>query len=248
MDLLERTALDAPRHPWEVVRSRFFITLLERCGALDDASTWLDVGAGDGWLGEALYASLPQPSKVICWDINYTADETEPTSARPVTKTAVRPNRPFDGALLLDVIEHVEDDVELLSGVVSDLVKPGGWVLVSVPAYQGLFSGHDRYLGHYRRYSPDQCRRVVTDSGLQIEQSGGLFHSLLAARWAARAKEWARPKSEPFRGVGAWNAGPGLTAVVTSTLLTDSKLTLALARAGKSLPGLSCWVLARRPS
>ncbi len=55
---------------------------------------------------------------------------------------------------MLDVIEHVEDDVGFVRDVVDGSLAPGGWVLVSVPAYQSLFSSHDRALKHFRRYAP----------------------------------------------------------------------------------------------
>ncbi len=65
----------------------------------------------------------------------------------------------FDLAVSLDVIEHLEDDV----GAMRELrrtVAPGGALLVTVPAYQWLWSGHDVINHHHRRYTRARCRRL----------------------------------------------------------------------------------------
>jgi SAM-dependent methyltransferase len=64
-----------------------------------------------------------------------------------------------DAFLLMDVLEHVEDDRELLFEVV-ELLPPGGHILITVPADMRLWSEHDVSHGHYRRYDPQMLRAV----------------------------------------------------------------------------------------
>jgi len=61
-----------------------------------------------------------------------------------------------DICLVLDVLEHVEDDVGFLASIVG--AAPGSVFIVTVPAGPQLWSGHDVALGHYRRYTMDQFR------------------------------------------------------------------------------------------
>src|SRR5437764_731092 len=75
----------------------------------------------------------------------------------------------FDVILMLDVLEHAIDDVGLLRAV-GALLRPGGMVLVSVPAFQGLWSPHDEVLHHLRRYTARGLRRVMNEAGFVVER------------------------------------------------------------------------------
>ncbi len=64
-----------------------------------------------------------------------------------------------DAYLLMDVLEHVPDDAAVLGAIVP-VVKPGGVLLLTVPADMRLWSRHDESLGHYRRYDPARLRKA----------------------------------------------------------------------------------------
>jgi len=64
--------------------------------------------------------------------------------------------------LLMDVLEHVEDDVSLLRAQV-EAITPGAFVLITVPADMRLWSEHDESFGHYRRYDEAMLRRIWTE-------------------------------------------------------------------------------------
>src|SRR4030095_9935198 len=100
-------------------------------------------------------------------------------------RAAAEPTGTFDLVLLLDVIEHVEDDAGFLDGSIVPHLAPGGVLIVSVPAYQGLYSSHDDALAHHRRYSPGRLRAVL-EPRLDVAARGGLFASLLPLRGARR--------------------------------------------------------------
>jgi SAM-dependent methyltransferase len=83
----------------------------------------------------------------------------------------------FDLAASLDVIEHLEDDLAALREL-RRVVKPGGTLLVTVPAYQWLWSGHDVVNHHYRRYTRRTLQRVGEQAGWQQARTT-YFNSLL---------------------------------------------------------------------
>lgn len=249
MDLIERPDDLVRRHPWEIARARFFLRLLWRLDLLGTTHSWLDVGAGDAWFARQLRAVVPAHARLACWDLHYT-DTAPPETGDEgldIEFSAERPEGSFGGILMLDVIEHVEDDLSFVRDVVDGSLAPRGWLLASVPAYQWLFSEHDRVLKHYRRYSPRAIRTVLEGAGLHVETGGGLFHGLLAARSIQVLRDHYRPPSCPPTGIGAWQGGRRLTQALTRTLDAEAHFSLAIGTKGfPPLPGLSTWALCRR--
>jgi SAM-dependent methyltransferase len=87
------------------------------------------------------------------------------------------PDVSFDFAVSLDVIEHLEDDVAALREL-RRVVAPGGALLLTVPAYQWLWSGHDVVNHHHRRYTRRSLKRVAEEAGWQQTRTT-YFNSLL---------------------------------------------------------------------
>lgn len=80
-----------------------------------------------------------------------------------------------DLLLFLDVLEHVADDRALFQDYVS-LAKPGAVVLITVPAFRFLWSHHDVFLGHHRRYRRAELEHLLaTVPGIRLERAGYLF-------------------------------------------------------------------------
>jgi SAM-dependent methyltransferase len=231
------------RHPWETARRDVLRRILDAEGFSRAQGEVLDVGSGDAWLVAQFLERAPG-IRATAWDINYTPQQLESLAGPRLRPTAEEPEGTYGWALLLDVIEHVADDVALLR-TVAGKVEPGGTVLVSVPAWPRLMSQHDVHLGHFRRYTPRALRAAVEAAGLTIVREGGMFGSLLAARALQRIITRRRPSDAAFKDLGAWQHGTAVTAGVHGVLLLDGCLGLA---AGGRAPGLSCWALARRPS
>jgi SAM-dependent methyltransferase len=83
----------------------------------------------------------------------------------------------FDLAVSLDVIEHLEDDLGALREM-RRAVTPGGSLLVTVPAYPWLWSGHDEINHHHRRYTRRSLERVASEAGWEQVRTT-YFNSLL---------------------------------------------------------------------
>lgn len=259
MDLSERSNAGGSRHPWEVARAAFLLDVVDDAADALGANPAhgpggalrvLDVGSGDAWLAQQLRAR--RACDVTCWDVHFLDDDLARLRAPGLTPTRAAPPGPFDLALMLDVIEHVDDDLGFVVDVVGR-VRPGGFVLVSVPAWPLLFSDHDRALRHMRRYTPASCRAVLQRAGLTVVGSGGFFHGLIVPRAAAvvveRVVERLRgPAGATEAGVGGWRHGPRLTNAITGALRLEQRASKALAAAGVDVPGLSFFALCRTPA
>ncbi len=253
MDLRE-TGLQA-RHPWEIARWRFFYAVLQRHGLLTHTRAVLDGGAGDAWFATQLLQHLPADAAVHCWDSEYTPELMASMAKELPERIALSPQQPqeqFDLLTLLDVLEHVPDDRAFLGQLVAQRLAPGGFALISVPAWQSLYTEHDHFLHHCRRYSPDQGVAVLQSAGLDVLEQGGLFHSLVLPRALQKLKELALPPRGAHSPGIHWRGGKLLTQGVVALLSADNALSHWVARSGfgqnaATLPGLSWYALARKP-
>jgi SAM-dependent methyltransferase len=259
MDLREVPGAPFQRHPWEKARADFFLGVL-RAHVRGNELAALDVGAGDGYFADRLAAELPAVASVTGYDPNYPShDPASAVSAHTrVRLTASRPTQAFDVVVLLDVIEHIDDDRAAMRATVSDFVKRQAWLLASAPAHGWLYADHDRVLGHRRRYSAAELRALATDAGLTIVESGQLFASLLLPRALAKLSERARgergsahacstTEAHVDTAAGTWRAGALVTAAAAGVLRADAACARAASKRGLPYVGLSTWLLARRP-
>jgi SAM-dependent methyltransferase len=85
----------------------------------------------------------------------------------------------FDLITCLDVVEHTPDDRVTLAEL-RRVARPGGWLLLTVPAYQALWSAHDLANHHYRRYGRRSLRAAALDAGWHLHRMTS-FNGLLLA-------------------------------------------------------------------
>jgi SAM-dependent methyltransferase len=127
----------------------------------------LNAGCGSGELSILLAAQGhdvvgidPEPAYVKLAEENARRAGVDSCRFETASIEAFRSRQPFDGVVSTDVLEHIEDDVTAMRKLAS-LVRPGGKVLLTVPAGPWLFGYHDEQLGHFRRYSPKTLRALV---------------------------------------------------------------------------------------
>ncbi|MGH7933131.1 MAG: class I SAM-dependent methyltransferase [Candidatus Binataceae bacterium] len=98
-------------------------------------------------------------------------------------------DRRFDLVLMTDVLEHIEDDAGALAALRARL-KPGGWLLLTVPALQWLWSGHDVAHHHRRRYRARALNALLSGAGFTVCYQSYfnfvLFPIIAGVRWFRR--------------------------------------------------------------
>ncbi|OGJ56903.1 hypothetical protein A3H22_02815 [Candidatus Peribacteria bacterium RIFCSPLOWO2_12_FULL_55_15] len=106
---------------------------------------------------------------------------------------------PVSCCLLLDVLEHIEDDVGFLQRIVLSL-PPGGCLLITVPAEMALWSKHDQEVGHFRRYSAETLMQTWKDLPVQVKLLAPLNTRLYTLIRLLRAL--TRPLQRTWGGAG----------------------------------------------
>lgn len=95
---------------------------------------------------------------------------------------------PFDVILMLDVLEHVANPQRLL-GLAARRLHERGFVMITVPAFQSLWTSHDDLNHHVKRYTAADVRRLVKEAGLIPLEVRYLFQSLVVPKLLVRARE-----------------------------------------------------------
>jgi ubiquinone/menaquinone biosynthesis C-methylase UbiE len=97
------------------------------------------------------------------------------------------PDNSLDGIVLLNVLEHIEDDRAALANV-ARILKPGGIAIIEVPAAPNLYDIYDRQLLHHRRYRMKELIQKVSGQGLRILARSHLGFFLYPAFWAVKKR------------------------------------------------------------
>ena len=183
MDLKEIGRVDPNKH-W-YYQSKAFSLASEISRHEGRVTRILDVGAGSGFFSEHLIAERLSDS-AVCVDPNYTNDQL----GRRDRLTFVRSVSPGQGSatdlvLMIDVLEHVDDDVALLR-TYTNVVPSRTLFLISVPAFQFMWSNHDVYLEHRRRYTRIELEQSISEAGLELLRARYIFGTFLPLAYVAR--------------------------------------------------------------
>lgn len=149
----------------------------------------------------------------------------------------------FDLILALDILEHLDDDLGALQEIFRAL-KPGGYVLVTVPAYNFLWSHHDELNLHRRRYILSQLRLRMEAAGFTVSRATYmntlLFLPIFLIRWF-KNHVLIKPQKGPLSDVkGHW---PWVNALLYFLFGLEAKILSFI-----NLPfGVSCLCLGRKP-
>ena len=167
------------RHWWYRARREVIAALIRRKARPPKGARLLEIGCGTGHN----LAMLGEFGEVDALELDETARAVaEKRLGRPVMDSPLPelrgvPERHYDLIGSFDVIEHIDDDRAALASIAKRL-KPGGRLVVTVPAHQWLWSAHDEVNHHKRRYSRRALKRLFEQSPLKLEAIG-YFNSLL---------------------------------------------------------------------
>lgn len=242
MDLKEDIG-NPHRHPWELSRADMVLRVLQSNAR---GTRYADIGCGDLYFSRRLLQLTDGPIYAV--DVNFPEPRIDD---RIVVCTQLQqvPSRAIDCAVLMDVLEHVPDDVQVLRDVGRTLA-PKGQLLITVPAHAFLWSEQDVFLGHFRRYNQPQLLDVVRRGGFDVVETFHFFAIPYLARAVAVALSRLGLRQDRAGVVGRWpfSAQHALTRALRLLLNSDFRLSRALGTGPLSGFGLSIAVRCRHTS
>jgi len=172
-------------HWWYVARREILAELIGRVVRPPPGAAILEIGCGTGHnlamlsrFGHVEAVELDDQARRLA-----TSRLGRPVLAGSLPGLADDLATRFDLVTLLDVLEHIEDDVAALAGI-RRLLKPGGKLLLTVPANPWMWSAHDTVHHHHRRYRQPDLARLLREADLTIDLMSH-FNSLLYPAIAA---------------------------------------------------------------
>jgi SAM-dependent methyltransferase len=174
-------------HWWFVQRRRLFATEIKRINLSADAAI-LDIGTGTGanlrLLKEMGFRNVvgldASPDAIRFCELKGLAKVNLGTAdAMPFSDKA------FDFIMATDVIEHIDDDRAALRDI-ARVLRPGGSLLLTVPAFQELWGLQDDKSHHKRRYRLSQLVRLVREAPFELQKSFYFNYLLFVPIWLAR--------------------------------------------------------------
>jgi 2-polyprenyl-3-methyl-5-hydroxy-6-metoxy-1,4-benzoquinol methylase len=154
-------------HWWFAARSTILREIIRRFGNVSPGDTILDIGCGTG----ALMKALSSTYNMVGIDMSPLAVQYSRQRGLNALEMRVQdfPRDKYNvrAALLLDVIEHIDEDIEVLKNA-AEIVRPDGRVIVTVPAYMWMWSAHDVLNHHKRRYTATTLRHALESAGLEV--------------------------------------------------------------------------------
>jgi methyltransferase family protein len=206
---------DSPTRRWElhlgsdaVTEAQLQHRVLESLAGARNYTAWLcslarphlgdnpiEVGAGTGdyaatWLAgglERLTVTEADPQLLAALCSRFAGDDR--VTVRHLDVTAA-PESDHSALVAFNVLEHIEDDVGALRGAKA-LVRPGGAIVLFVPAFEFAMSRFDRAIGHYRRYTKSTLGSAFAGAGIPVEElryvnAPGLLAWLVGMKWLRR--------------------------------------------------------------
>jgi SAM-dependent methyltransferase len=212
--VFDRMAEQDQVHWWYVARRRILADLIAREADLPKDARILEIGCGTGHNFEMLRGfgrldaiEVDDEARALS-----SARLGKPISDARLPELAGIPDGSYHLIALLDVLEHVDHRPESLASIAAKLA-PGGRILITVPAYQWMWSAHDLAHHHKLRYSKKGLRQDAEAAGLKVLKLG-FFNSLLfpiaamvriagklVGRESSDDKLPPRPLNALFRGI-----------------------------------------------
>ena len=188
------------KHWWWRMRERWILRILRLNAPHSGWNPILDVGCGDGLFFDRLseFGEVEglEPSREI-------VDPSNPHFSKIHIgrfDESFQPDKQYSLILLLDVLEHISDPANALNRCKS-LLKPGGALILTVPAFNLVWTNHDISNYHMTRYRRATLFPLLKRAGFKIEDSAYWFHWTFPVKLAERCIEKLfrlRPKNPPI--------------------------------------------------
>ena len=234
-------------HPIDVASRRNAVDQLRRHLPRPDAVV-LEVGCSSGYLLRDMREALPDAFLIgadyVRGPLEVLADSmrTVPILNFDLQRCPL-PDASIDAVVLLNVLEHIEDDVSAV-GHLLRILKPGGIAFVEIPAGPGLFDVYDKLLMHFRRYRLKGAVSLFADAGFTILKASHLGFFVYPAFWAVKKKNRLFAKEAAAAHVVAADikvsANPVLSSLMNLELRLGEKMSFPF--------GIRCVLTCRKPA
>jgi SAM-dependent methyltransferase len=196
----------------------------------------VDIGAGSGVFARLLLERT-DCEDALCVDPAYEREYDEEVNGKTLRFRHAYRGDPVDLVLFMDVLEHVDDDIALLREVTAGLPANTA-VFITVPAFNFLWSAHDVFLDHRRRYNSAMLANTISGAGLHRVWMRYFYAAIFPLVAVIRLLTRGRPAKE----------GSDLRpapALVNSLLIAMLKLERKLIMPANRIAGVSLVALAR---
>lgn len=197
MDLKENEIGDPGDHWYYIYKLKVITDAITRYAT--KASPLIDVGSGSGFFAKEIREEFGL-REVFCIDTNYKIEEIGLRDG--INYQIEAPSQRGNLYLLIDVLEHVEDPRGLLESYVK-CANTSAIFLISVPAFMSLWSPHDVFLNHVKRYTLSELRDIIASCNLEVIESRYLFAPIFPLVFLYRKLRRYRAPSSDLRVGGA---------------------------------------------
>ena len=220
----EKPFLDEENHWWFSSRTRALNAVMRPLLPQTSDFRLLDIGCGAGNMihhlseyGQVKGLEIDARPVSVARERGYDVDQFDATQPMPFDDGV------FDAVTALDVIEHNDDDLAILHDSYR-ILKPGGHIIITVPAFMFLWSHNDEINAHFRRYTAKELRQKLVQTGFKVRRMSynnffvfPLAATLILARKSADAKPElaSHHLSEEEYQVEMEPASPPVNAILT---------------------------------
>lgn len=241
-------------HPWEYARAKVIKQLIFKSKFLTQKEGYiLDIGCGDIFFLHQFIKSAPNMKPIAidtAFDDSIIKELSQKYHSTPCqfykSIHQVQLEKPAKIVLLMDVIEHIEDEISFLSSLKAyNFINSETLFIITAPAFNSLYCAHDKWLGHYRRYNTKLLKSTLDEAGFKTLDYGYFFTSLLLPRLLQKGIEKLKTIEKEPNGIGGWNKGKFISKTYETILLTDFYIGLFFHKLGIKLPRLSAYTICK---
>ena len=234
-------------HPIDVASRRHAVGQLRRHLSRPDGVV-LEVGCSSGYLLQAMRGALPDAFLI---GVDYVRGPLEALASSMPTVPILQfdlqrcplPDACVDAVVLLNVLEHIEDDASAV-GHLFRILKPGGLAVIEIPAGPGLFDVYDKQLMHFRRYRRNGAVSLFEKTDFRKVKASHLGFFVYPAFWAVKKKNRLFAKEQDAAAVVAKDIKSSANWLLSA--LMNLELTLGEMM---SFPfGIRCLLTCRKPA
>ena len=237
----EALALAEARHWWFRARNRVILWVLK--SRVGNVHNFLEIGCGTGFVLEGIHQEYPEATlsgtEFFDEGLMHARRRVPSANFERLDARAMNDTERFDVIGAFDVVEHINEDEQVLANLFRALDK-GGYLLLTVPQHKWLWSDADERACHVRRYTRRELVDKVERAGLEVQYVTSFVTLLVPLMWLARQR--------PGQKKAEVNSEFDISERTNRLLEFVMKVELRLLKAGITLPfGGSLLLLAKRP-